>query len=64
MAVFQGGGDGRGYKNVCKIPGGSIYVYVLEVTDINNRHSRGTPGVFYTYFYNPAHRLRLEKYYV
>jgi hypothetical protein len=24
-------------------------------------HSRGTPGVFYTYFYNHAHRLRLEK---
>ena len=24
-------------------------------------HSRGTIGVFYTYFYNHAHRLRLEK---
>jgi hypothetical protein len=24
-------------------------------------HSRGTPGLFYTYFYNHAHRLRLEK---
>jgi hypothetical protein len=24
-------------------------------------NSRGTPGAFYTYFYNFAHRLRLEK---
>jgi hypothetical protein len=24
-------------------------------------HSRGTPGLFYTCFYNHAHRLRLEK---
>ena len=24
-------------------------------------HSRGTPGVFYTYFYNHAYCLRLEK---
>ena len=27
----------------------------------SHRNSRGTPGVFYTYFYNHAHRLRLEK---
>jgi hypothetical protein len=28
------------------------------------RHSSSTPGVFYTkYFYNHAHRLRLENYY-
>jgi hypothetical protein len=30
-------------------------------TDISHRHSSWTPGVFYTYFYNRAHRLRLEK---
>jgi hypothetical protein len=23
MIVFQGGGDGRGYRNMCKIAGGS-----------------------------------------
>jgi hypothetical protein len=28
---------------------------------INDRHSSWAPGVFYTYFYNHAHRLRLEK---
>ena len=28
---------------------------------ISHVHSSGTPGVFYTYFYNHAHRLRLEK---
>ena len=28
---------------------------------ISPPHSSWTPGVFYTYFYNYAHRLRLEK---
>ena len=28
---------------------------------ISPRHSSWTPGAFYTYFYNHAHRLRLEK---
>ena len=28
---------------------------------ISHPHSSWTPGVFYTYFYNHAHRLRLEK---
>jgi hypothetical protein len=28
---------------------------------ISHRHSSWTPGVFYTYFYNHAQRLRLEK---
>jgi hypothetical protein len=28
---------------------------------ISDRHSSSTPGVFYTYFYNHAHRHRLEK---
>ena len=27
-------------------------------------HSRGAPGVFYTYFYNHARRLRLEKLFI
>jgi hypothetical protein len=30
-------------------------------TYISHRDSRGTIGVFYTYFYNHAHRLRPEK---
>ena len=29
--------------------------------NISHPHSSWTPGVFYTYFYNHAHRLRLEK---
>jgi hypothetical protein len=28
---------------------------------VSGRLSSSTPGVFYTYFYNHAHRLRLEK---
>jgi hypothetical protein len=28
---------------------------------VSHLHSSWTPGVFYTYFYNHAHRLRLEK---
>jgi hypothetical protein len=28
---------------------------------ISDRNSSSTPGVFYKYFYNHAHRLRLEK---
>jgi hypothetical protein len=34
-----------------------IYVYSY----VSHVHSRGTPGVFYTNFYNHAHRPRLEK---
>ena len=30
-------------------------------TYISHLHSSSTPRVFYTYFYNHAHRLRLEK---
>jgi hypothetical protein len=29
--------------------------------NISGFHSSSTPGVFCTYFYNHAHRLRLEK---
>jgi hypothetical protein len=32
--------------------------YVGHISPLN---SSWTPGVFYTYFYNHAHRLRLEK---
>jgi hypothetical protein len=35
--------------------------YQHKGVDISPPLSRGTPGVFYTYFYNHAHRLRLEK---
>jgi hypothetical protein len=38
-----------------------IYIYIYYIYDISGVHSRSTPGVFYTYFYNHAHRLRLEK---
>ena len=31
------------------------------VGHISHPNSSWTPGVFYTYFYNHAHRLRLEK---
>jgi hypothetical protein len=36
--VFQGGDDGRGYRNICKIAGGSVldlgrwYLYGLFLT--------------------------------
>jgi hypothetical protein len=36
------------------LQGGTVY-------HISHRHSRSTPGVFYTCFYNHAHRIRLEK---
>jgi hypothetical protein len=35
--------------------------YIAYYIYISPFHSRGTPGAFYTYFYNYAHRLRLEK---
>ena len=35
-----------------------IYVYIIYTSPLV---SSSTPGVFYTYFYNHAHRLRLEK---
>jgi hypothetical protein len=38
----------------CKVP-------TLTSNDVSHLHSSSTPGVFYTYFYNHAHRLRLEK---
>jgi hypothetical protein len=31
------------------------------IADISHPDSSSTPGVFYTYFYNHAHLLRLEK---
>jgi hypothetical protein len=34
-------------------------LYSIELT--SNRNSSSTPGVFYKYFNNHAHRLRLEK---
>ena len=34
---------------------------IVHVYYISHRHSSGPPGVFYTYFYNYARRLRLEK---
>jgi hypothetical protein len=33
----------------------NTYIYISHL------HSSWTPGVFYTYFYNHAYRLRLEK---
>jgi hypothetical protein len=33
----------------------------FNLAHVNGVYSRYTPGVFYTYFYNHAHRLRLEK---
>jgi hypothetical protein len=37
------------------------YNTVARSTNISPVLSRGTPGVFYTYFYNHTRRLRLEK---
>jgi hypothetical protein len=33
----------------------------MRVTDISGILSSSAPGVFFTYFYNHVHRLRLEK---
>jgi hypothetical protein len=35
--------------------------YLRESWGYQSRDSSWTPGVFYTYFYNHARRLRLEK---
>jgi hypothetical protein len=35
-----------------------IYIYYIYISGFD---SSWTPGVFYTYFYNHAHHLRLEK---
>ena len=35
--------------------------YGYSMDNISHRDSSWTPGVFYTYFYNHARRLRLEK---
>ena len=37
------------------------HYWLFIATYISPFHSRGTPGVFYTYFYNHARRFRLEK---
>ena len=37
----------------------TMYVHISHRHSVNN--SRGGPGLFYTYFYNDAARLRLEK---
>jgi hypothetical protein len=51
-----------------KIPQGAhlnqrdwLYIYIYIYIYISHLDSSSTPGVFYTYFYNHAHRLRLEK---
>jgi hypothetical protein len=45
-----------------KCPWGPTRMNVADIyTYISNPDSSWTPGVFYTYFYNHAHRLRLEK---
>jgi hypothetical protein len=38
-----------------------LYPYNTVLITGSHPHSSGPPGVFYTYFYNHAHRLRLEK---
>ena len=38
-----------------------IHVTHVAVINFSPRLSSCTPGVFYTYFYSHAHRLRLEK---
>jgi hypothetical protein len=45
------GGIGAGRKATC-------------VHDASPLVSSWTPGIFYTYFYAHAHRLRLENYYI
>ena len=38
------------------------YIFKLQtLSHISPRHSSGPPEAFHTYFYNHAHRLRLEK---
>ena len=37
-----------------------VCTYILYI-HISGFHSSSTPGVFFTYSYNHAHRLRLEK---
>ena len=39
----------------------SAVPYYTALYYISGFNSSWTPGVFYTYFYNHAHRLRLEK---
>jgi hypothetical protein len=34
--VLRGGGDGRGYRNMCEIPGGRSLFYVTDLC-----HTRG-----------------------
>jgi hypothetical protein len=38
-----------------------MYMYVYVYMYVSPPNSSGPPGVFYTYFYNHARRLRLEK---
>ena len=58
IILFQGGGDGRSYRNTCKIAGGCK---ATDLRYISHPNSSWIPGVFYTYHYNHAHRLRPEK---
>ena len=71
-----GGGEGRGHRNshqgpeAKRSPGPgsrsglkytSVAYYRIGVDHCSITHSRTAPGVFYTHFYNHAHRLHLEE---
>ena len=45
------------FTNNCPNFSGGKYIYVY----ISGLDLESTPQLFYTYFYNHAHRLRLEK---
>ena len=51
IIVFQGGGDGRGYRSIYNMPGGSIFDSRFEFA----------PFFCFSNFYNHARRLRLKK---
>ena len=51
----------RNYKPIRRPSGDTGNVGRLRLKDVSPPLSSWTPGVFYTYFYNHARRLRLEK---
>jgi hypothetical protein len=55
---FASGTYGLLALNTIQGEGGDVFVGEMHISPPN---SSSTPGVFYTYFYNYAHRLRLEK---
>jgi hypothetical protein len=51
-------------ESTLPLPGRYLAVAAYEqhkYMHISDRNSSSTPGVFYKYFYNHAHRLRLEQ---